>query len=128
MKPGVVAIVLTALLAGVPGAAVESRTLHGSFVSSYQDRPERLRAVFRPTGEDEWSVVFHFRFAGAEHVYEGVASGSLTAGELVGRAQNESRSRLFTFRGEFEDGRFEGTHFEVVRGEEVKTGTLDLAG
>ncbi|MDX1503692.1 MAG: hypothetical protein R3325_15140 [Thermoanaerobaculia bacterium] len=118
---------LLALLA-TSATAGDATTLHGSFRSGYQDRPERLRAVFTPTGEAEWSVVFYFRFGGADHTYEGVAAGSLTDGELSGRARNENGSRLFTFRGPVAEGEFRGTHFEVIRGEERKTGTLHLAG
>ncbi len=108
-------------------------TLTGNFTSGFQDGPKTVRAVFtrpeQPGEERDFDVVFYFKFNGRDHQYRGTAWGSLEAsGELEGRVQNESRQRTFTFRGEFEDGTFKGTHAEIGRRGERKTGQLTLRG
>jgi hypothetical protein len=50
-------------------------------------------------------------------VYSGTAEGSLS----------EGKKRTFTFTGEFDDGRFSGTHSETTGGREASTGTLTLS-
>ena len=95
-------------------------------MSGYQDRVKPLRAVFTATGEDAFDVVFHFNFNGRDHEYRGTAIGALGEGEIEGRVQNESRQRTFTFKGTFENGVLDGTHAEVTRRGEQKTGTLKL--
>jgi len=116
-------------LAGAAAAGgAERHTFAGRYMSGYQDRPQTLRAVFTPGEEDDWEVVFYFRYGGADHAWAGTARGSLTDGELSGLVTTENGARTFTFRGEVEDGVFEGTHAEVERGRERKTGTLSLRG
>jgi hypothetical protein len=88
---------------------------------------QALRAVFTPTGTDQWHVVFHFEFHGKNLVYQGTAQGSLDTGELSGEVKNENRRRTFTFQGRFHDGEFRGTHAEIKRTGERRTGSLTLA-
>lgn len=104
------------------------QTLTGLFDSGYQDKVRPLRAVFTPTGEGAWDVVFHFKFNGADHQYRGVAEGGLREGLLSGRVENEGGRRTFSFRGEFKNGKFKGEHFETTRGREERTGSLTLKG
>lgn len=140
MHPATAILTTAVLLAAVPipaAAADHQTTLTGNFMSSYQDRVQPLRAVFTPaeaheesSGEEEnHDVVFHFRFNGRNHEYRGTAQGSLTPdGELAGQVQNESRQRTFTFKGGFEKGVFKGTHAEIGRRGERRTGSLTLRG
>ncbi len=132
------AVITAVLLTGIvrPAAPTDhAMTLTGNFMSGFQDRVKPLRAVFthaRETATDQdqvarFDVVFYFRFNGRNHEYRGTAEGRLGPdGELAGRVQNESRQRTFTFQGEFRNGVLEGTHFEIGRRGERKTGTLML--
>lgn len=134
MKKSTLALLILAALALSPlsiqsaRAEAEKRTLTGLYGSGFQDGPRPLRAVFTATGERTWDVVFYFVFNGRNHEYRGIAEGDLLEGPLSGRVQNEPRRRTFTFRGEFEDGTFQGDHFEISRGRERKTGSLSLGG
>ncbi len=110
----------------VAAAGSDQRTLKGQFVWD-QGPTGNLRAVFEPTGDGKWDVDFHFKFRGRAHVYSGTATGNLADGKLEGRVKNESRRRTFTFRGEFEDGTFRGTHAEVFGERQRSTGTLTLS-
>lgn len=104
-----------------------TRTLHGIYTSGFQNGPQRLRAEFTPAEEGAWKVSFHFRWSGADRVYTGGATGSLTEGVLRGRVVNEDRTRVFSFRCEFDKkGRCKGRHAEVVPTGEHDTGTLTL--
>ena len=61
-----------------PATSTETtRTLTGEYVSSFETGMQALRAVFAPTGADQWDVVFHFEFHGKNLVYRGTAQGSL---------------------------------------------------
>ena len=111
---------------GAGAAEPEVRSLTGLYFSSYQDGQRRLRAEFTPREELEWDVVFYFRFNGRNHEYSGTAKGSLLEGPLRGQVRNESGQRTFTFDGEFKKGKFRGTHAELRRGRESRTGTLSL--
>lgn len=126
----VAALVLIAALApsaAEPSAESGERTLVGNFMSGFQDRVKPLRAVFTPAADDEWTVVFHFRFNGADHEYTGTARGSLDEGELSGLVENEGGRRTFTFHGEFDDsGVFSGRHAEIRGSRSSDTGTLTL--
>lgn len=123
------ALAVGALAATSPTFADDdTQTLTGLFDSGYQDKVRPLRAVFTPTGERTWEVVFHFNFNGRNHQYTGVAEGGLLEGALSGRVENQGGRRTFTFRGEFEQGKFKGEHFETTRGREEKTGSLTLKG
>ena len=119
-------IALALLLLTAGAGAAETRTLGGEYRWN-QGSEGDLEAVFTATGPDEWKVAFHFRFRGRKHVYRGTAEGSLSAGKLAGTVRNESERRTFTFRGEFENGRFRGTHAETTGGGERRTGTLRLS-
>ena len=111
-----------------PAAAAESdRTLLGQYVSSFQSGSQPLRAVFTPTGDDQWDVVFYFKFHGKKHEYEGTAEGSLDGGALRGTVQNENKRRTFSFQGNFRDGEFRGTHAEIKRTGERRTGSLTMS-
>ena len=114
-------------LSNPPVAAESSRTLTGEYVSSFETGKQSLRAEFTPTGTEEWEVIFYFKFHGKKHSYEGTAEGSLDAGELSGTVTNENGRRTFTFQGKFRDGEFRGTHAEIKRTGERRTGSLTLA-
>lgn len=101
-----------------------ARTLSGEYRSNFGNGP--LEARFTPDGEASWKVAFEFVFNGRRHTYRGAARGSLEEGRLEGRVQNEYGRRTFSFRGEFQDGVFRGSHAELVRGRERSTGTLTL--
>lgn len=125
------AALLLAFLAITPGsptsAADGQQTLTGNFMSGFQDRVKPLRAVFTPTDERTFDVVFYFNFNGRNLEYRGTAEGSLGEGELAGRVKNETGQRTFTFQGSFnEKGVLKGTHAEVGRRGERETGSLTL--
>jgi hypothetical protein len=119
--------VLLALAAAAPSPAADGdERLHGEFTSDYHDGKKSLEATFTPTGDQQWDVVFRFDWDG-RRTYSGVAAGSVVEGTLEGRATDEGGRRVFTFRGEFAGGLFEGTHYELNRrGRETRTGTLVL--
>lgn len=121
-----IAISLCLLLASVD-AAESTRTFSGDYVSAFQSGRQPLTAVFTPTGEERWDVVFYFKFHGRKHSYEGTAEGNLDEGTLGGTVKNESGQRTFTFEGRFRDGAFRGTHAELKRTGERRTGSLTLA-
>lgn len=121
---GLAVVGLVVCAVGADGAV--ERTLDGVYMSSYQDRPQPLRAVFMPSGEATWDVVFHFRFNGAAHEYTGTARGLLGSGELSGRVRNESGARTFTFECAYTKGVCKGTHAELRRNREQSTGSLTL--
>ncbi len=130
MKPTpwmIVVATTLSLLSSPPLAADSSRTLVGEYISSFETGMQPLKAVFTPTGTEEWDVVFYFKFHGKKHSYEGTAEGSLDGGELSGVVTNESGRRTFTFQGKFYDGEFRGTHAEIKRTGERRTGSLTLA-
>jgi hypothetical protein len=130
MKTTTLMIVVTAslsLLCISPVGAESSRTLTGEYVSSFETGKQSLRAVFTPTGSEQWEVIFYFKFHGKKHSYEGTAEGSLDAGELSGTVTNENGRRIFTFRGKFYGGEFRGTHAEIKRTGERRTGSLTLS-
>lgn len=103
------------------------RTLNGLYTSGFTNGPQRLRAEFTPAEDGTWTVDMHFRWEGRDRVYTGVAEGSLSEGLLHGRVRNEDRTRIFTFRCEFDKKkRCKGKHSEVVRTGESETGTITL--
>ena len=111
--------------------AAEDVTLEGSFVWERQDdnRDGDVRAVFTPTGENEWNVAFHFDWEDGPHTYKGTATGSLSSGELKGAVEADGGHRKMSFRftGSFENSTFTGTHaFLDKEGELRHTGTLTL--
>lgn len=115
----------------VPGAVTEpalaasgERTLSGEYRSGFGDGP--VEAVFTAAREGRWEVAFHFSHAGRDLTYSGEAEGSLDEGELRGRVETPDGGRRFTFRGEFENGTFRGTHAELYRNQERRTGTLTM--
>lgn len=127
-------ILLLAGLAAPAGAEAAAdpaddgeRTLDGVYTSGFHNGPQRLRAEFRPTGEQRWEVAFHFRWSGEDRIYRGTAEGFLGEGLLEGRVRNEDQRRIFTFRCEFDrKKRCKGRHAEVVRTGEHETGTISL--
>ena len=138
MQPAKTALMTAALLIAIsiPAAPADHQMkLTGNFMSGYQDRVKPLRAVFTPTedrGEESerpsYDVVFYFNFNGQNHEYRGNALGSLSDGELEGQVKSDTGQRKFTFKGAFEEGVFKGTHAEIGRRGERKTGTLTLKG
>lgn len=104
----------------------QAQTLTGTYKWVNADNPGSLRAEFTSTGKETWDVVFKFRFRGRPHTYAGTAEGSLSEGALEGTVKNENKRRTFAFAGEFEDGRFKGTHRELRDGEVYQTGWLAL--
>ena len=117
-------LLLTAPPPGAGGAA--TRTLEGKYRSGFGSGP--VSATFVPTDSRLWEVRFDFRFNGRRHTYRGSAEGGFDEEGLAGRVQNENGRRTFTFRGDYADGVFRGTHAEIVRGRERPTGTLVLKG
>ena len=105
------------------GEETETRTLKGEW--SWGGNVGDLEAVFTATGEGRWDVSFHFNFRGP-HVYAGTAEGGLLEGTLRGEVLNDSGKRSFTFAGAFEDGKYRGTHAEVIGGKERETGKLTM--
>ena len=115
------------LLVGAVEGGNSDRVLSGEYVSAFQSGRQPLKAVFTPTGVDKWDVVFHFKFHGRAHEFAGRAAGSLDEGPLSGTVENESRQRTFSFEGTIRDGEFRGTHAEIKRTGERRTGSLTLA-
>jgi len=111
-------------------AAGENVTLEGQFVWARDDGdiPGDLTAVMTPSGENEWSVAFHFVWEEEDHTYKGTAMGSLDSGELKGNAVSDGdREMNFRFTGTVEEGTFNGTHGFVNDDGEVRDGgTLTL--
>lgn len=130
MKHFALACLALLLLLSTPGlsAAPESpRTFSGSYLWEQAKVDGPLQAEFKPTGELRWEVSFHFTFNGSPITYHGTAEGQLDNGALEGRVETGGRQRIFIFRGEFKDGKFDGTHADVTKGGEERTGTLTLA-
>lgn len=103
-----------------------AQTLKGSYMWEQAQETGALEAIFTPDGAGHWKVAFHFTFQGEAHVYSGTADGSLTNGSLAGRVQTDSGKGVFTFSGEFKDGKFQGSHARLTAGNEERTGTLSL--
>ncbi len=122
----------TLLIAAGRGLAGDEVTLQGQFVWNASDGETKgdLKAVFTPTGKDEWNVAFHFDWEGRSHVYEGTAQGSLSEGSLEGEVDDGDdgeQKRTYRFRGTFENREFAGTHAKVsTEGEPRDLGTLTL--
>ena len=112
--------------ASLPTVADEATKLTGEY--RWGDRsPDEIEAVFRPDGENRWTVQFHFTFGGKARTYAGSAEGSLADGALIGTVKNENKRRTFTFQGSFdEEGAFKGTHAETTSGRARDTGTIVL--
>ncbi len=118
-------LVLAFLLPAFGNHAADKQTLTGVYVWN-SGRPSTLKAIFTATGENRWNVAFHFTFRGDREVFSGTAAGNLSTGSLEGRVKNGNGRRNFTFRGEFENGKFRGKHAEVFGNRESATGTLTL--
>lgn len=119
-------------VAPVLAVADDDVTLEGSFVWARDDgeRTGDLTAILTPSGSSEWSVAFHFIWEDEPHVYLGDASGSLVSGLLEGSAENDDEDHKisFRFKGEFEDGTFNGVHSYVDDDGSLKeVGTLTLS-
>lgn len=130
MKTTAIALLAVSLFVVTASAARSesepSHTLTGQYVWTYQNTPGDLEAVFTRTGEGRYDVVFHFTFDGQPRAYRGTAEGSLSEGTLSGTVKNENRRRTFVFDGAVSEGTFRGTHAEIRRGKERRTGTLTL--
>ena len=122
---GVLALALA--LATAPAAA-DPITFEGRFHWTGRDRRGDLKAVFTPTAESAWDVVFYFDWEDEPHVYSGTAEGSLSDGKLSGVVHNENKEYKFTFSGRFNEDKFEGTHQLIAKdGKAQEMGTLVLA-
>ena len=124
------ALVVLGLMVGGPSfAESEDITMEGGYVWQRRDGgiPGDLKAVFTPSGEGSWDVVFYFEWEGEDREWKGTASGSLTDGSLEGEAVEErDRKRTFKFSGEVTEGHFVGDHGAMRDGELQKRGTLEL--
>ena len=116
------------LAVGVAEAAKagEKQSFKGTYTSDREQGKTKLKATFAPTGPGTWTVKFRFFSHGSGHVFSGTAEGSLSAGSLRGTVKTSDQTRTFTFHGQFSEGRFEGTHAEVLEEGERPTGTLTL--
>ena len=122
-------VLLGCLVGGMLYAGEDDITLNGQFVWERGDGeiPGDLKAVFTPSGENSWDVMFHFEWEEEMRAWAGSASGSLKSGELEGEGVEErDRERTFHFRGSVEDGVFTGEHGGMRDGEWRKSGTLTL--
>jgi len=129
MMPRLLLISLFAvLLLAAAGLAGEERILYGTYRSDYQDRPQRMRVLFKPVEQEQgaWLVSFDFTYGKRSYTYSGTARGSFEEGEIGGLVENESGARSFTFFLQERKGNFSGTHAEVIGGSEEPTGTLTL--
>lgn len=129
MKHSALACLALWLLLAAPGLNAETatpQTFAGSYLWEQAKVDGTLQAEFKPTGELSWDVSFHFTFNGSPLTYTGTAQGHLDNGTLEGRVEATGRQRTFTFKGEFKGGKFTGTHADVSRGREERTGTLTL--
>lgn len=122
-------LVATVTLSPVFAAdAPAPRTLTGTYIWEQANEAGDLKAVFTPAEEGHWKVDFHFVFQGQAHVYSGTADGKLDQGALSGRVETDQGRGVFTFQGEFKDGKFTGSHARLSAGNEERTGTLVLGG
>jgi len=127
MKRTVLLLMIAAMLLPANGIRAEdTTTLTGEYIWTSRDTRDDLEAIFTPAGDAKWDVSFYFNFRDEPHTYTGTASGSLTEGKLEGEVRNESKQRLFVFSGQFEDGKFKGTHAEIRDGNRRDTGTITL--
>lgn len=126
--PLALVVALTVLVSlPVPGGAADGdQKLQGTYIWEQAKETGSLEAVFTPNGAGQWKVSFYFTFQGEPHVYSGTADGSLTNGSLAGRVQTDNGKGVFTFSGEFKDGKFQGSHARLTAGNEERTGTLSL--
>ncbi|HXV77347.1 MAG TPA: hypothetical protein VD788_13595 [Candidatus Polarisedimenticolaceae bacterium] len=123
-------VVLGCVVGGSAAAETETVTLKGQFVWERSDKgiPGELAAMFTPSGEGTWDVVFHFEWEGEMREWKGTATGNLGSGRLEGEAvEDRDRKRTFAFRGAFTDGVFAGSHGQLRDGELSSGGTLTLA-
>ena len=130
MKRAALLTALAALSMFLPSAiqAEGETTMTGKYIWENGGTSGELKAVFTPAETaGEWNVVFDFKHRGQSHTYEGTAEGSLSQGELRGNVYNENKRRTFTFKGDFDDGHFQGTHEETTRSRARRTGTLALS-
>jgi hypothetical protein len=133
-----------------------TKNLAGTYTWEDGNDKGDLKATFVPLGDGRWRVVFRAGTAGTSHVYSGNAEGKFGEGVVKGRVQldadlatgsvlpfigdltapgqapakpeaESSDGEVFTFQGEFKDGRFIGTHASVVDGKEERTGTMNLS-
>ena len=123
------ALLATPLLTAPPpaAAAAATHTLTGSYLWEQGGDRGPLEAVFTPAGDLRWDVSFHFEHGGSNHTYTGTAEGHLDEGALSGKVQADRRRRTFTFRGEFKNGKFSGTHAEVMGNDQQRTGTFTMS-
>lgn len=108
--------------------ANRSRTLTGSYHWDQGDEEGNLQVIFVPTGERKWDVSFTFKRGSKDYTWMGTAEGSLDKGTLSGQVRTDGRGRVFSFRGEFEDGTFHGRHFDGDDPFGDALGTLTLKG
>ena len=130
-KTALLLLALLTLLAVPSLMAAESQTLEGEFVWERSDKNYSgpLKAIFEPTEEEgTWNVAFHFTFEEKAHVYSGTAKGNLKDGELSGEVMtDDDEPAPFLFEGQFDNGKFKGTHAGIRDGEKRPTGTLSLS-
>ncbi len=124
---------ILALALALTGSAMadDEVTLEGSFVWARNDGDIEgdLTAIMTPSGDNEWTVAFHFIWEEEPKTYTGTATGELGTGSLEGTAESgDERDLNFRFSGQFEDGTFSGTHsFVQEDGSLQEGGTLTLS-
>lgn len=111
---------------GTTQARKNTKTFEGRYEWS-QGGSDKLRADFRPDGENRWDVAFRFNFSGRKETWTGTAEGSLADGsKLTGTATSGGRNWIFEAR--IEDGVMRGEHREVKRGgRQYATGTFEIS-
>lgn len=144
-------LVASSSVRGAQGAP--TTILSGTYTWEQGKETGALTATFAPLEPGRWRVVFRVGGPEGGHFYSGEAEGKIGEGSLQGRVERdddmangtvlpfigdlanpgqeptgaEVEEDVFTFKGEFKDGRFLGTHASVVDGKEERTGTLTLS-
>lgn len=109
-------------------AADGDQNFAGTFVWNNQaGKTHPIKAVFTPTGDKKWNVVFTFTWGGrGDQTYKGTAEGTLKDGEIKGDVNSTDGRRKFDFKGTFKDGQFDCTHNEKTSGKPQATGTMTI--
>lgn len=137
---------MPAFLVALTAEESAKKILTGTYTWEGGEPTSGLTAEFTPAGEGHWKVTFRVKSEGGSSSYSGTADGKLGEGPLTGRVENDATRQtafafnsdftggqvaqnreVYTFKGEFKNGRLLATHFSLVDcKEEKETGTLDL--
>ncbi len=125
----------TTPLGAAPPAA---HAYHGYYFWTEQGVGDDIDAIFTPTGEDTWTVDFHFTFQDHPQTFSGDAVGKLvstdaarptddSAPSLQGTVYTSAHDRTYAFRGLIDaSGQFSGSTYRIEDFEEEEIGTLVL--